>query len=400
MKFWFLLIVGAIGPFLFSQALSSSVVYWILLPVALLFLLPPCRVYCILPLVFLLTTLAINERLAERLPMSENGSMHVLAGTIASLPERRGDTVSFRFRPDGTPNHVPRLLTVAWYADRYGSDENGDGVPPLQAGERWRLHLELRAPRGRVNFHGADSERWYFTNGIGARALVKKGDNQKMAAPGGFDLQHWREQVLEKMTSVAGEAPAFRMLAALAIADRRNLLRHDRNVLAATGTGHLLAISGLHIGLAAALGFYLGRLSLPIMPLGLRQRAGVVLPWSTAWLAALFYSALSGFGISTQRALIMLTVATLVMLAKRNIHPLQPWLVAMALVLVTDPFAPLRAGFWFSFCCVAILLMLFVPRHGAMPAWRRVLLAQAGLSLGMAPMGLYWFQQTRWPFRP
>ncbi len=397
MKFWILLIVGAVSPFLFESTLSSKIVPWVLLLVALAALVPACRIYCVLPLFFLFTTLAINERIAQRLPLAGNGSIQVLTGAIASLPDRRDDVLRFRFRPDEPAKHIPPVIRVAWYANRYGDDRNSADLPQLHAGERWRLHLELRLPRGRVNFHGTDAERWYFADGIGARALVKKGDNERLAAPGLLDLQHWREKVLGRLNGVAGEVPAFRVLAALAIADRRGLLKHDRRTLAATGTGHLLAISGLHIGLAAALGFYLGRLGLLITTYGTRQRIGVLLPWLTAWLAALSYSALSGFGISTQRALIMLTVATLVMLARRNNHPLQAWLVAMALVLLADPFAPLRAGFWFSFSCVAVLMMLFVPRHGAMPAWRRVLLAQLGISLVMAPLGMYWFQQASLP---
>ena len=58
-----------------------------------------------------------------------------------------------------------------------------------------------------------------------------------------------------------------------------------------------------------------------MVPHVLRQRIAVLVPWLMAWLAALAYAALAGFGVSTQRALIMLTVATLVMLARRNVHP-------------------------------------------------------------------------------
>jgi len=145
------------------------------------------------------------------------------------------------------------------------------------------------------------------------------------------------------------------------------------------------------------MGFYLGRLGLLLLSTGLKQRFAVVLPWLAAWLAALAYSALSGFGVSTQRALIMLTVATVVMLSRRNVHPLLAWLIAMALVLMADPFAPLRAGFWFSFVAVAVLMMLFVPRYGHMPAWRKMLYAQLGISLVMAPLGMYWFQQASLP---
>lgn len=397
MRFWILLIVGAASPYLFTSTLPSEVAPLLLLLTLTLALRPSLRIYCVLPLSFLLTTLAINERIEQRLPPSENGTTRLIEGRISSLPQVRGGTTRFLFRPDSDTRAMPPRISVAWYADRYGDDEDGASVPQLKAGERWQLRLELREPRGRVNFHGPDSERFYFADGIAARAVVKKGGNERLAGPGRFDLQHWREQVLGMMSQEAGQAPAFRFLAALATADRRGLHKHDRALLSATGTAHLLAISGLHIGLAATLGFLLGRLTLLLTPPCLRPKIGVLLPWLTAWLAALAYSALSGFGVSTQRALIMLTVVTVVMLARRVIHPLQAWLVAMALVLLLDPFAPLRAGFWFSFLCVAVLMMLFVPRHGRVPVWRRVLLAQLGISLAMAPLGMQWFQQASLP---
>lgn len=397
MKFWILLIAGAVSPYLFTSTLPDDTAWWLLFLVAVTAFVPACRIYCVLPLFFLLTTCAINERIAQRLPASQDSSIHEISGTVANLPLQQNGSVRFLFQPDTPTENVPPLIQAAWYADRFGTDPDAAGVPQIHAGERWRLHLDLRLPRGRVNFHGTDSERWYFADGIGARGVVKEGDNQHLAHPSVFDLQHWRESVLQRLSDRASDVPAFRVLAALAIADRRGLLRNDRSILAATGTSHLLAISGLHIGLAAAFGFFAGRLGLFITPHAVRQRVGVFAPWLTAWLAALSYAALAGFGISTQRALIMLTVATLVMLARRSVHPVQAWLVAMALVLIADPFSPLRAGFWFSFLCVAVLLMLFVPRRGDMPAWRRVLLAQLGISLVMAPLSLHWFQQASLP---
>jgi competence protein ComEC len=138
-------------------------------------------------------------------------------------------------------------------------------------------------------------------------------------------------------------------------------------------------------------------MGLMLLSAGLKVQLAIVLPWASAWLAAAMYAALSGFGVSTQRALIMLTVAALAILSRRNVHPLHAWLVAMALVLLADPVAPLRAGFWFSFVAVGVLLMLFIPRFGRIPAWRKMLLAQLGISLVMAPLGMYWFQQTSLP---
>ena len=393
MKFWALLIVGVVSPFLFVYTLPSTVAFAFLLLITVGALKPgtrpALRMLWLAPVFFLTTTLLINERISQRLPLSENKSIHEISGVIGSLPEARDDVTRFLFLPDVVSEAIPSMIRVYWYKERGRAEGKESNVPKLHAGERWQLQLELRSPRGRVNFHGVDTERWYFVQGIGARANVQAGSNIRLAGPGWFGLQHWRELVLDKLSEEAGDNPAFRVVAALAIADRRGLLHHDRGVLSATGTGHLLAISGLHIGLAAALGFYLGRLGVLLLSVALKQRFAVVLPWLTAWLAALAYSGLSGFGVSTQRALIMLTVATAVTLSRRNVHPVLAWMIAMALVLVADPFAPLRAGFWFSFVAVAVLMMIFVPRQGHMPVWQKMLYAQLAISLVMAQLGMY-----------
>ncbi len=401
MKFWALLIVGAVSPFLFVSTLPSTVAFVFLLLIAVGALKPgtkpALRMLWLAPAFFLATTLLINERIAQRLPLSENKSIHTISGIIGSLPETRGDVTRFLFLPDVVSEPIPSKIRVYWYKERGRAKGEESNVPELHAGERWRLLLELRSPRGRINFHGVDTERWYFAQGIGARANVRSGENIRLAGPVWYNLQHLRESVLDKLTEEASGIPAFQVIVALAIADRRGLLPHDKGVLSATGTGHLLAISGLHIGLAAALGFYLGRLGVLFLTFGFKQRFAVVLPWLTAWLAALAYSGLASFGVSTQRALIMLTVATVVLLSRRNVHPVLAWMIAMTLVLVADPFAPLRAGFWFSFVAVAVLMMIFVPRQGQMPVWRKMLYAQLAISLVMAPLGMYWFQQASLP---
>lgn len=391
--------MGAVSPFLFASTLPSGLVLAALCLTALFFFAanPAMRLYCLFPLVFLAVTLLLNQRVSGRFHGKPAKLPIQLSGVIAGLPERTVNGLRFMFVPDDGQPGAGRKIQVYWYRDRRAQNGTEDAIPVVRAGERWRLKLRLRPARGRVNFHGADAERWYFTEGLYALAFVQDGNNIRISNPGWSNLQHARERVLERLASVAGDKPAFPVLAALAAADRRGLRRHDRDILAATGTGHLLAISGLHIGLAAVMGFYLGRMGLMCLFAGWQHRLAIVLPWLMAWLAALAYSALAGFGVSTQRALIMLTVAGVAVLSRRNIHPAQGWLVAMAIVLLADPLAPLRAGFWFSFVAVAVLLMLFSPRFGRMGALRRMLFAQLGISLVMAPMGMYWFQQASLP---
>jgi len=397
LKAWALLITGAVLPFLFPATLPSNVALVLLLLTTLAATRTSLRLFCLLPGFFLITTLSINDRLATRLTVSENKLIYTVSGVIGNLPESRGDVVRFLFLPDRVTPFIPPRIRVHWYRERGRAGDEDPPLPVLHAGERWQLKLELRSPRGRVNFSGVDAERWHFADGIGALGYVQDDGNIRLDGPDNFDLNYWRESVQQKLVTTAGHVPAFRMLTALAIADRRALTVKDRTVLSATGTGHLLAISGLHIGLAAAMGFYLGRFGLLFLIIGAGQRFAIILPWLGAWLAALAYAGLAGFGVSTQRALIMLSVATLVMLGRRNVHPALAWMIAMAVVLVLDPFAPLRAGFWFSFVAVAVLMMIFIPWQGALPMWRRMLLAQLGISLVMAPLGMYWFQQASLP---
>lgn len=385
-------------PYLFNTALSSHTALLLLLCMLLLALIPVLRKSCLLLLVavvmFVFTSLCIQDRLSQRLPLALDKSIHVLNGVIVGLPESRHDQIRFMFLTDSDQTvFADRLVRVSWHV-RSAPDE---GLPTLHAGEHWRLPLQLRTTRAPVNFVGADAERWAFTQGIAARAYVRTKDGQLLQTPSAFDLGFWRETVLEKMTSVAGDTPAMRLLIALAVADRRNLLTDDRQVLTATGTGHLLAISGLHIGLAAVLGFYLGRMLLLLFFKKTQIKLAIALPWAIAWLVALAYAGLADFGVSTQRALIMLSIATLVILSRRKVHPAQAWMMAMALVLVLDPFAPLRAGFWFSFVAVGVLLMQFSPRFGVLSGWQKVLQAQFAISLVMAPLGMYWFQQASLP---
>lgn len=399
MTVWVGIVAGLLSPYLLTSVIPTTGMAVVAGASLWLLARPRARLWAVLPLGFLYTTIALEQRLAERLPPEQARSVYLLSGTIASLPYYRDERMlTFDFLPDEPHTGLPRRIRVNWYAARpRPGQQPGAGLPVLHARERWRLRLELRTTRGRVNFSGADAERRLFADGIGARATVRPGPNRRLAGPGAFEVQHWRESLLAALEREATGLPAQRILKALAAADRRGLRHSDRKVLSATGTGHLLAISGLHIGLAAAMGFYLGRLLLWLLPMSLRLRAAVAVPWAVCWLAALAYAVVAGLGVSTQRALIMLAVTTLVVVGRRHVSPVLGWLIALAVVLLLDPFAPLRAGFWFSFTAVAVLLFLFLPRVGARAAWRRMLLAQAGISLVMAPMSMYWFQQASLP---
>jgi competence protein ComEC len=163
-------------------------------------------------------------------------------------------------------------------------------------------------------------------------------------------------------------------------------------VLQRTGTSHLLAISGLHVGLVAGLVFFIARKGWSL--LGRPQR------WPAprfaalcSMFAALAYSLLAGFQVPAQRALVMVWVWMLAILWKGRPEPWRVWSLALWMILLIDPLSVLSAGFWLSFAAVALILLLTAGRSGRQSRAQRLLTVQLGLVFGLTPLLWIWFQQ-------
>jgi competence protein ComEC len=87
----------------------------------------------------------------------------------------------------------------------------------------------------------------------------------------------------------------------------------------------------------------------------------------------------------------MLLVLLAAVASSRSVHAFRAWVVALAAVLLIDPFSPLGAGFWFSFLAVAALMSVFVPRTGILPRWKNLLMAQAAVILVLLPVSAAWY---------
>jgi len=376
-----------------ALALSSIPPPWLLCSAAcagaLALLFRPVRWLGALVLACIWTLWNFQLRLDDRLQPEFAGRVTPVSGIISSIPRQYDDYVSFRFEPrqqalTGTAAamRIPRTLLVRWYEE----------WPPLGAGQAWRLELLLKPPWGPVNFQGPDREKWLFASGIGAVASVRAGHLEAEAGVGGNWLTGLRESIFLHIGHSLADAREAGFVQALAVADRSSLSRSDRQLLALTGTSHLLAISGLHIGLAAAAGMLLTRSLGWLLPLTSMGRGFHLLGLGGGALAAAAYAALAGFGVPTVRSLLMLLAVTTAISASRSVHPARAWLLALAAVLLVDPFAALGAGFWFSFMAVGALLWIFVPRRGRGGWLRSLLIAQAAVTLVLLPVSAVWFQ--------
>jgi competence protein ComEC len=309
-------------------------------------------------------------------------------GRVASLPEHRDRAVRFLFRidralRDGQEVGLRGLVRLSWYGE----------APSLRAGERRAMTVRLKPPHGFANPGGFDYERWLFQEGVSATGYVRDAEAAQLLGPGPgpYLVDRWRQRLKGRLVEGLAGAPASELILALVLGDRTGMSPEQWDVLTRTGTNHLIAISGLHVGLVAASLFFLVRWlwsrSARLVLLMAAPRAGAL----GAFAGALAYSALAGFAVSTQRALIMLAVVLAALFWSRTLRPLSGIAFALAGVLLVDPQAVLSYGFWLSFGAVAVLLYALGNRLSDRGLWARWGRAQWVVALGLLPLLLLSF---------
>ena len=243
-----------------------------------------------------------------------------------------------------------------------------------------------------MNPGGFDYEAWLFQKGIHASGYVRSGaERQKIRTDGPLDVTALRQRIAADISAVLPDSEFAGLVTALAVGDRSAMTPRQWQVLINTGTNHLMAISGLHIGLAAAFGYLLCRRLLPhhLMLLIPAQHIAIL----CALVAAAVYASLAGFAIPTQRALLMLACVAGAMLCRRTPRPLDVLALALLLVLLWDPAAVMSAGFWFSFLAVAAIFHV-VNRADSRSRWLKWGWIQLVIALALLPLSLFMFQQA------
>ena len=324
-----------------------------------------------------------------RLPTGLEGRDITVQGVVQGLPEHTGpQQLRFEF-------HIERLddsgewralalpVRLTWYRH----------APVLHPGERWQLKLRLKHPRGFSNPGGFDYERWLFAQRIRATGYVRTDNsNRRLADTGAHPVQRLRQHLAAQLEQVDTTPQTRALLRGLGIGDRSSMSAGQWRVLRDTGTSHLLAISGLHIGMVAGLAFLVTRRAWARLRLTERWPAPRVAALA-AMLAALVYAMLAGFQVPAQRALVMVCIWSLALLWNGRADPWRVWSLALLAVLLLDPLSVLGAGFWLSFAAVALIFLLTLGRHGRRTRLQRLSGVQLGLVFGLTPLLWLWFQQ-------
>lgn len=277
--------------------------------------------------------------------------------------------------------------------------------------EQWRFVARLKRPHGMQNpGAGFNYETSLFHQQIRATGYIVNGELEPHSGGGSTanqsspSITFLRTGFAEFLHASIDSRIAAAVLSALTVGIRNDMGQAVWQLLQHTGTVHLVAISGLHMGLVftlAAIGF--GRLW--------RLRPAWCLRVPAMSASALFgltiavvYSILAGFTLPTRRALCVICAIVVAIVAQRRTQPLELLATALAVVLLVDPLAPFSNSFWLSFAAATILMAsLMLRQHsvqqpigisrrliGACRKWIRV---QFWLFLGMAPVLLLGFQK-------
>ncbi len=224
-------------------------------------------------------------------------------------------------------------------------------------GDRVRFRSALRAPRNFGNPGEMDWRSWNLRRGIALGAWVWSDEEVELRMRGEGLLARWRRHA----TLAALEAgPGGGLLAALLTGDRRFLAPADGQAMRDSGLAHMLALSGLHVGLVVAAAALFVRALLAMA--GLAPRRDPEVPAAAvAAAAAALYAAGSGGAVSALRAAV---AAAFMLAARAGLGRGSPpaWTAMAAIALAWSmPGVVLEPSFVLSFSA-ALALVLWMPR--------------------------------------
>ncbi|MFA0082625.1 DNA internalization-related competence protein ComEC/Rec2 [Vibrio breoganii] len=274
----------------------------------------------------------------------------------------------------------------------------------IKLGETWRVEAEIKPIYGLLNEAGFDAERFYFGQRVIAQARVHKLLQRIEKA----DLRgRWYNEVYLQTAQLESRP----LILALLFGERSLIENQQWSHLKRTGIAHLIAISGLHIGLAYMVGWWIGHILRIVIPTWLW------LPVLSAVGMATFYAWLAGFSLPTQRALVMCLIAATAMFLGIRLSRWRILWLTLAIVLTLSPMSAVTSSLWLSVGAVIIIFLAIGPNQSRLEkqnpeprvgkaekkqskiyikklyTWFRI---QLYLSLGLAPISAWLLGGVAW----
>jgi competence protein ComEC len=364
-------IVAALLPFSIFPLLIGTIKRWQFKP------------FLILPPFFFLGSLFIIPLARPDLPSDhivnfikeEQGPLGVrVEGVVSSIPEVRGERV--RLYVDAVRADIGSGFSGGRGdpAGSYWQDRSGGTIEAvsgriyltvegadtgLQRGDRVIFMARLKKPRNFGNPGGFDYEWWLGRKGVFVTGYVKDGFVVKIKGGDRGPLRHiwaWRGRIRTLIDS--SDLKNGGIMKALLIGEKAGIPEDTKEVFVRAGAAHILAISGLHVGLVAYFAYtiilwLLKRSEGLMLALNVKKVAAV-----SAMVPVLLYAAIAGFSVPTQRAVIMVGAFVFTMLIDREKDLYNTLALAAIVILLASPGSVWDASFQLSFAAVTGIIYM------------------------------------------
>jgi competence protein ComEC len=364
--------------------------------------------YHLLLLFFILGCWSLQGTARPDLPSNHidnfiDGKHWHIIGTVLATPQGSVDRTRFSVRAESlTRGQKTHVVTGGIRITVQGQIEG------IDKGDRIACLAKLKRLWNFNNPGGFNYKRHMAFRGVRASAFVSRPELVIRLHAG---ARGWFSNVFERarktISALLEKLPlqdARAVLKALIIGDRSDISQQTKNTLRRIGGAHLLAISGLHIGMIATLAFFFFRLLLTfserILLAAWRNRGAAIL----SALPVLFYGLLAGMSPSTQRAVIMTMAFLAAQLLDREQDTMNTLAAAALVILAFNPTSLFDVSFQLSFAAVFSILyaltnLPFVttlknPPYRILKRLGLLLLISTAATLGTLPITLYYFNQT------
>lgn len=261
----------------------------------------------------------------------------------------------------------------------------------FQQGNKVRLLVNIKRPHALANEFGFNRQKWLASKNIVGIGSVRKSPTNSLAQSSHSMRQELVNRLLEY--SIKHNLQNIRWILGLSFGDRSLFTKTDWKLLQTTGTAHLFAISGLHLGIVSLLFF---RLIKTLLFLAIRVKSSTYQPNIGPWALAttipccLFYAYLSGFQVPVIRSLIAILFVAYLMFYQLHWRPIAVFINLLVCFFILFPLSIIGMSFWFSFGAIfAICFFMWrYPRrdHSIWQAVKQTIAMQLFLSLIMLPL--------------
>lgn len=336
-----------------------------------------------------------------------DGQRWEIEGQILNQPRQIGSRIKFEMRVESLKNHQQFLpVTGKLRVTAVGN------IPSLVVGDKILFESRLRAITNFNNPGGFNYQAYMAYKGIWASAFVSQDKIAVVSKDPEKSVKTIVNDIRQHFANLADQSrhsESSAVLKALIIGDRSGISVDARERFNRAGVGHLLAISGLHIGIVASVAFIFFRWVLVRVTWLLRRawtRKGAAL---FSLIPVVLYGIIAGLSPATLRAVIMVSIFLMTFVFERDQNPINTLALAAFLILIADPPSLYSISFQLSFTAVFAIIYGFshIPEsltvnHGSGSDNRRARLYKRMLSFflvsafavwGSMPLVMLYFNQ-------